>query len=91
VQVDNVRYHIGFPAFILNATALSDYYKHLVILANMTHFSIIEAVMNWSRAEDFERLFKPFDKDAWEISPAEVNAYYTPESNAISGFYIHRD
>lgn len=38
----------------------------------------------WEEEKSFLELLKPFDRRKFEISPAIVNAFYSPEKNSIS-------
>lgn len=56
----------------------------MVLKEEMSYFEMMETLMHWSRYKEYEFLLKPFDKDWFESSPVDVNAYYSPEKNAIS-------
>lgn len=99
-KANSIRPHLGYPDFILNETMLNDYYSavsdrvtssftsaialQLVLKSEMSYFEMMETLMHWSRYKEYEFLLKPFDKDWFESSPVDVNAYYSPEKNAIS-------
>ena len=85
MQADSIRNHIGYPDFILNETALVEYYAKLELTATMSYFDAMMHIAHWWRAKTFERLLHPFDKDRFAASPAAVNAFYSPVKNAISG------
>jgi len=84
VKVDAIRNHIGYPEFIVNDTLLDRHYERLEFAADKPYFALIHAYLQWSREREYRQLHEGYDKDEFETSPAEVNAFYSPEKNAIS-------
>uniref|UniRef100_A0A915L194 Uncharacterized protein n=1 Tax=Romanomermis culicivorax TaxID=13658 RepID=A0A915L194_ROMCU len=81
--------HIGYPEFILNNTALNEYYADLDIMSQpMTFFEMNRKYSLWAQNKDFSELTKPFDRNKFDTSPAIVNAFYSPEKNAISKIWF---
>ncbi|VDK55333.1 unnamed protein product [Anisakis simplex] len=76
--------HIGYPDFINNDTALDEHYKRLDLQASDSYFDLLRKVILWSQEKEFMRLTKEFDKFEFEVSPAVVNAFYSPEKNALT-------
>ncbi|KAK0393533.1 hypothetical protein QR680_000260 [Steinernema hermaphroditum] len=80
----NIINHIGYPDFIQVDAKLDDYYKNLHVTANDTYFELFMKVLIWTQEKEFFRLREPFDKNEFDVSPAVVNAFYSPEKNAIT-------
>lgn len=76
--------HIGYPDFIKDKAKLDEHYDGLEIEPDDDYFYLVKKVMFWTNNKEYRRLLKPFDKNEFEISPAVVNAFYSPEKNAIS-------
>ena len=81
-KANSMNDRIGYPDYIVNATALSIEYDHMKLspenfLANM--FTIMEMQARKNLGE----LRKPVDKDRWATAPAIVNAFYSPNKNDI--------
>jgi len=47
------------------------------------HFNNVLALNKESNERDLNHLGKPVDRTKWSMSAAEVNAYYSPETNSI--------
>jgi len=56
-------------------------YKKAIVGTN--HFNNILALTKVSNDRNVHKLGKPVDRKEWDMSPAEVNAYYSPETNQI--------
>ncbi|VDN23775.1 unnamed protein product, partial [Gongylonema pulchrum] len=52
--------------------------------AKDSYFDLLRKVLVWSQEKEFLRMKKPFDKFEFEVSPAVVNAFYSPEKNALT-------
>ncbi|XP_071788612.1 endothelin-converting enzyme homolog isoform X2 [Asterias amurensis] len=70
------------PLWITTESELNQYYDKLIItkltlLGNLLTANIFYGNMNK------EKLGKPVDKTEWDMTPAEVNAYYNPQFNQI--------
>lgn len=76
--------HIGYPDFINNDFDLDKHYERLNLLATDSYFDLLRKVLLWSQEKEFLRLTKEFDKYEFEVSPAVVNAFYSPEKNALT-------
>ena len=81
-KANSMNERIGYPDYIVNATALGIEYDHMKLspenfLANM--FTIMEMQARKNLGE----LRKPVDKDRWATAPAIVNAFYSPNKNDI--------
>lgn len=53
----------------------------------MTYFEMNKKITKWIQRKDISDLLKPFDRNKFDTSPAIVNAFYSPEKNAISKFF----
>lgn len=59
-------------------------YFQLHLTSSDTYFELLRKALVWSQEKEFLRLEKTFDKYEFEVSPAVVNAFYSPEKNALS-------
>uniref|UniRef100_A0A0N4ZHP9 Neprilysin n=1 Tax=Parastrongyloides trichosuri TaxID=131310 RepID=A0A0N4ZHP9_PARTI len=75
---------IGYPDFILNKTKLDKYYYGLDITHEDGFVDVCMKAIKWSNRRDFLKLKEPFDKNEFDVSPAAVNAFYSPERNSIT-------
>lgn len=55
-----------------------------MILPEDTYYSLMKKAVVWMQKKEFRKLLKPFDRHEFDVSPAVVNAFYSPEKNAIS-------
>ncbi|KAK6104828.1 Peptidase M13 family protein [Brugia pahangi] len=76
--------NIGYPDFINNYTALDKHYEKLNFTSDDSYFDLLRKVLMWSQEKEFLRMKEPFDKREFEVSPAVVNAFYSPEKNALT-------
>ena len=77
---------IGFPDFLMNDTALDEYYENLTIVEGDTYSTIILKSSLWGKNKSFRRLKEEVQRDEFTMNPAIVNAFYTRIKNAISKF-----
>uniref|UniRef100_A0A0K0E662 Neprilysin n=1 Tax=Strongyloides stercoralis TaxID=6248 RepID=A0A0K0E662_STRER len=75
---------IGYPDFILDKTKLDKYYEGLDIYDGDGFVDVYIKAVKWSNRRDFLKLKEPFDKNEFDVSPAAVNAFYSPERNSIT-------
>ncbi|XGW09237.1 hypothetical protein V3C99_011498 [Haemonchus contortus] len=76
--------NIGYPNITNDISKLDDQYKELVILPEDTYYSLMKKAVVWMQKKEFRKLLKPFDRHEFDVSPAVVNAFYSPEKNAIT-------
>uniref|UniRef100_A0A183GS20 Neprilysin n=1 Tax=Heligmosomoides polygyrus TaxID=6339 RepID=A0A183GS20_HELPZ len=76
--------NIGYPNITNDIGKLDEQYKELVILPEDTYYSLMKKAVVWMQKKEFRKLLKPFDRHEFDVSPAVVNAFYSPEKNAIS-------
>lgn len=57
--------------------------------AEDSYFDLLRKVLVWSQEKEFLRMKEPFDKKEFEVSPAVVNAFYSPEKNALSKLILN--
>ncbi|CAJ0933286.1 unnamed protein product, partial [Mesorhabditis belari] len=76
--------NIGYPEEILNNTQLDEKYERLTLAPQDTYFTLMKKAVLWMQEKEFFKLEKPFDKTEFDVSPAVVNAFYSPEKNAIT-------
>ncbi|KAK6012755.1 peptidase family M13, partial [Ostertagia ostertagi] len=76
--------NIGYPDITNDISKLDEQYKELVILPEDTYYSLMKKAVVWMQKKEFRKLLKPFDRHEFDVSPAVVNAFYSPEKNAIT-------
>ncbi|CAB3404762.1 unnamed protein product [Caenorhabditis bovis] len=77
-------HHIGYPELTNDLGKLDVQYDGLDLLPTDNYYQIMKKSVMWMQNRDFQKLTKPFDKHDFDISPAVVNAFYSPEKNAIT-------
>ncbi|VDP00663.1 unnamed protein product [Soboliphyme baturini] len=83
VKAEAMLNHIGYPEFLNNMTALDEYYENIDITSDDGYFEMGLKVLMWIQEQEFLDLLKPFNRNRFDTSPAVVNAFYSPEKNAI--------
>ncbi|ESO99465.1 hypothetical protein LOTGIDRAFT_213427 [Lottia gigantea] len=81
-KADAVVNMIGFPQYILNATQLDKEYEKLFINESEYFYNNVRN-LKYQLAENLKTLRKPPKKNSWSMTPATINAYYTPSKNEI--------
>ncbi|KAI0232823.1 Endothelin-converting enzyme 1 [Lamellibrachia satsuma] len=81
-MADAINDKIGFPAFILNRTALDERYKDLEVKENEYFLNNLRD-QRYTMKRNLNKLRKKSDKNSWSMTPATVNAYYQPTKNEI--------
>ncbi|KJH52618.1 hypothetical protein DICVIV_01203 [Dictyocaulus viviparus] len=76
--------NIGYPNITHDFKKLDEQYKDLVILPDDTYYMLMKKAIVWMQKKEFRKLLKPFDRHEFDVSPAVVNAFYSPEKNAIT-------
>ena len=51
------------------------------------YYDLMKKSLVWMNNREFRKLLKPFDKREFDVSPAIVNAFYSPEKNSISRIF----
>jgi membrane metallo-endopeptidase-like protein 1 len=75
---------IGYPDFILNDTALDEYYDNLTLLDSDNYSEVIQKTTKWAQHKAFRRLLEPVDRSEFGTSSAVVNAFYSSVKNGIT-------
>ncbi|KAK7463332.1 hypothetical protein BaRGS_00038097 [Batillaria attramentaria] len=73
---------VGYPEYSMNDTWFDEQFENL----NISDGTYLENTVNtvvFSRIQDTELLKKPLDKGRWVLSPASVNAFYSPQFNEM--------
>ncbi|VDM79410.1 unnamed protein product, partial [Strongylus vulgaris] len=76
--------NIGYPEITSDIKKLDEKYNELIILPEDTYYSLMKKAEVWIQKKEFRKLLKPFDRHEFDVSPAVVNAFYSPEKNAIT-------
>ncbi|XP_022336813.2 neprilysin-like [Crassostrea virginica] len=77
-----IQEKIGYQDFILNATALDEYYENYTAKAD-TYFENVLSNLQRSTIDSLRYLRFEVDKNDWGTAPATVNAYYNSVLNRI--------
>jgi membrane metallo-endopeptidase-like protein 1 len=84
-KLGKITTNIAYPDYIMDPEDTkmdSDYAK--VTIDKKAYFENIQQLTALGEAEGFGRLAKPVDRGEWYMGPATVNAYYSPNQNAIT-------
>lgn len=79
-KLDHMGVHVGYPNII------KPYYKELKTTPYEKGGDIISNVLEFNKIVSkyvFSQYLKPVNKELWSMSPAIVNAYYSPNNNQI--------
>ncbi|RDD44025.1 Endothelin-converting enzyme 1 [Trichoplax sp. H2] len=74
---------VGYPAFILNGTRLSNFYANFSVNDSYYFINTVRR-RAYALQLNIARLGKPYDKKAWIATPSTVNAFYSPPRNRIT-------
>ncbi|KAK6034980.1 peptidase family M13 [Cooperia oncophora] len=74
---------VAYPEFILDSKKLDNYYDNFSVKERDSYSQMVEKLLRWEIVFDLKRLLEPVDRTEFDFSPAEVNAFNEPESNAI--------
>lgn len=77
-----IQEKIGYQDFILNTTALDEYYENYTAAAD-TYFENVLSNLKRSSIDSLRYLRYEVDKNDWGSAPATVNAYYNSVLNRI--------
>ncbi|XP_062607161.1 neprilysin-like [Saccostrea cucullata] len=77
-----IQEKIGYQDFILNKTALDEYYENYTAEAD-TYFENVLSNLRRSTIDSLRYLRFEVDKNEWGTAPATVNAYYNSVLNRI--------
>ncbi|KAL8588014.1 hypothetical protein ACOMHN_026131 [Nucella lapillus] len=81
-KANAVKARIGYPDFITQPVQLDGKYEGLRIEEEQ-YFHNVLRIKQFKAEKKRSILGKPVDKDVWEQAPAEINAFYNPNSNNI--------
>ncbi|KAG1662550.1 Neprilysin-1 [Nymphon striatum] len=82
-KVEKITRNIGFPNFILNNTALDNYYSDYK-MQPYTFFENVIHNLEIKAKNEHLKYNTNVERKKWMTSPADVNAYYTRTQNMIS-------
>ncbi|VDM56365.1 unnamed protein product [Angiostrongylus costaricensis] len=83
-KANSIINNIGYPNITNDIKKLDEQYKDLAILSEDTYYMLMKKAVVWMQKKEFRKLLKPFDRHEFDVSPAVVNAFYSPEKNAIT-------
>ncbi|XP_076472675.1 neprilysin-1-like [Babylonia areolata] len=82
MKASSMNARIGYPEFITEPVQLDRKYDGL-IMDEDHYFGNILALRQFASKKKIALLGNPVEKDVWEQPPAEINAFYNPNSNDI--------
>lgn len=74
--------NIGYPSFIKSDKELDKYYQGLLVEDNK-YFENVLNRRKFYNIKNYQKIGQPVDKTEWGMTPAQVNAYYSPTENKI--------
>uniref|UniRef100_A0AC34FHN9 Uncharacterized protein n=1 Tax=Panagrolaimus sp. ES5 TaxID=591445 RepID=A0AC34FHN9_9BILA len=83
-KANDMQSLIGYPDFILNDTALDEYYDNLTLSDGDNYSEVIQKTTKWAQHKAFRRLLEPVDRSEFGTSSAVVNAFYSSVKNGIT-------
>ncbi|XP_022666783.1 endothelin-converting enzyme homolog isoform X1 [Varroa destructor] len=81
-KADHVTDMIGFPSFISDRDKLDAKFEGLE-MREAEYFDNNLRISQWMLLKNMRRLQRPSQRGEWDMSPIQVNAYYTPSKNQI--------
>ncbi|TFY82283.1 hypothetical protein EWM64_g1728 [Hericium alpestre] len=83
-KADAIRIKVGYPLSpnTTNAESIARYYA-LVKVSQHAYFDNMLSAVTSDVYREWQQLGKQRDLQAWEMTPATVNAYYNPPANEI--------
>ncbi|KAI7857157.1 hypothetical protein BDC45DRAFT_501810 [Circinella umbellata] len=85
-KVGKIKHKIAYSIVspdIRSPEVLRDYYAPIKI-KKKSFFENELSIMGWFVRKSWSKVGKPVDKDEWGMSPSQVNAYYSPNTNEIA-------
>lgn len=82
-KADFIEPRIGYPDWVHNDTRLAEKYEMVTVMRDDPLQTLVNLNQN-SVQRNLQKLRTEFDKSEWGMSPADVNAYYSPSSNQIT-------
>ncbi|OQR72212.1 endothelin-converting enzyme 2-like [Tropilaelaps mercedesae] len=81
-MADHVTDMIGFPSFLSDHTKLDAKFEGLE-MKEAEYFNNNLRISQWMLLKNMRRLQRTSQRGEWDMSPIQVNAYYTPSKNQI--------
>ncbi|PFH50075.1 hypothetical protein AMATHDRAFT_75830 [Amanita thiersii Skay4041] len=79
-----IRIKVGYPVSpdTLDPHSISKYYSQVDVDKHKFFENVVQAIKS-DQMRKWQKLGKPRDRDAWEMYPSTVNAYFNPPANEI--------
>ncbi|XP_049514430.1 neprilysin-1-like [Dermacentor silvarum] len=76
---------IGYPDWLFNTTYIEELYKFVPkLLLNGSYGAMMYALSRNHWKQEMLKLRRPYNRDAaWQVGPAVVNAFYSPNANEM--------
>ena len=87
-KANRVEGYIGYPHWLKDPDAVAEYYKGLRF-TNNSFFKNILTMMKWIAEKQIKEYSSPVDRSWTSDSPAEADAFYDDERNAISETFVY--
>ncbi|XP_053378992.1 neprilysin-like [Mercenaria mercenaria] len=81
-KADAIKEWIGYPDKILDVEKLNKLYENAIIKRHEYYQNVLNSLKKYM-SEELRKLRQKFDKNDWNDSPAQVNAFYSPTMNNI--------
>ncbi|XP_025829114.1 neprilysin-1-like isoform X2 [Agrilus planipennis] len=81
-KIEEMYLLLAFPNWTVNQTEVDDYYKNLRI-CSWDHFGNSRSLRLLRMATKLSQTSNIRDRQIWSMSPLEINAYYSSQSNRI--------
>ena len=83
LKAEKMRAYMGYPKWMKNETAVIRYFRGLS-MSNFSFFENILVMKKWETKKALKQVKLPVDQTWSSDSPAEADAFYDDELNAIS-------
>ncbi|XP_066996218.2 neprilysin-11-like [Anabrus simplex] len=80
-KAESILELIGYPDSYTNETALEEYYKGVTV--TNVHMANLVTIRGIIIHRSLSRLRMATDRNEWAMGPDVVNAYYSPQTNAV--------
>ncbi|XP_070546680.1 endothelin-converting enzyme 1-like isoform X2 [Ptychodera flava] len=83
VKLNAITDKIGYPKWLEQPEKLEEHYEKLEMSSTLLFKNALDASYFYSQ-KNLDKLGKPVDRSEWEMTPAQVNAYYSASVNVIA-------
>ena len=87
-KLTKLDYLVGYPDFILDDKRLDDFYSELKITVTDSFIYAYGKALRFLNDYSYKQLNQPVNRNEFTQSVAQINAFYQPSFNNISGKMI---